>query len=152
MEETDKDWMMIRMVGGWVFLLVPAHTGSPGQRTIKLLLLLLYVHTHKFIACEVCVILLIVVASSSVIENNCVNFQIITTLSPCDCMTLESFDRFVLSCLIHSDSQLDRLLYSCINTNQCGLWKKIRWHKQHTTTTTTTSYIRLTAFSPGQYG
>ena len=36
-----KDWMMIRMVGGWVFLLVPAHPGSPGQRAGKRLLLLL---------------------------------------------------------------------------------------------------------------
>jgi len=33
------DWMMIRMVGGWVFLLVPAHLGSPWQRTVKWLLL-----------------------------------------------------------------------------------------------------------------
>jgi len=32
---------MIRMVGGWAFLLVPAHPGSPGQRTVKRLLLLL---------------------------------------------------------------------------------------------------------------
>jgi len=32
--------MMVRMVGGWVFLLVPAHPGSPGQRAIKRLLLL----------------------------------------------------------------------------------------------------------------
>jgi len=40
MEEADKDWMMIMMVGGWVFLLVPAHLGSPGQRAIKQLLLL----------------------------------------------------------------------------------------------------------------
>jgi len=34
MEEADKekDWMMIRMVGGWVFLLVPAHPGSPGHK------------------------------------------------------------------------------------------------------------------------
>jgi len=38
MEEADKDWMMIRMVGGWVFLLVPAHPGSPGQRAVKQLL------------------------------------------------------------------------------------------------------------------
>jgi len=30
MEEADKDWMMIRTVGGWTFLLVPAHPGSPG--------------------------------------------------------------------------------------------------------------------------
>ena len=30
---------MIRMVGGWVFLLVPAHPGSPGQRAVKWLLL-----------------------------------------------------------------------------------------------------------------
>jgi len=42
MEEADKDWVMIRMVGGWVFLLVPVHPGSPGQRAIKRLLLLLY--------------------------------------------------------------------------------------------------------------
>jgi len=41
MEEADKYWMMIRMVGGWVFLLVPAHLGSPGQRAVKRLLLLL---------------------------------------------------------------------------------------------------------------
>jgi len=27
MEETDKDWMMIRMVGGWS---VSSGTGSPG--------------------------------------------------------------------------------------------------------------------------
>jgi len=40
MEEADKDWMMIRMVGRWVFLLVPAHLGSAGQRGIKRLLLL----------------------------------------------------------------------------------------------------------------
>jgi len=40
MEEADKDWMM-RMVGGWVFLLVRAHPGSPGQRAVKRLLLLL---------------------------------------------------------------------------------------------------------------
>jgi len=33
--------MMIRMVGGWVFLLVPAHPGSPRQRAVKQLLLLL---------------------------------------------------------------------------------------------------------------
>jgi len=33
--------MMVRMVGGWVFLLVPAHPGSPGQRVVKRLLLLL---------------------------------------------------------------------------------------------------------------
>jgi len=35
MEEADKDWVMIKMVGGWVFLLVPAHPGSPGQRAVK---------------------------------------------------------------------------------------------------------------------
>jgi len=52
MEEGDKDWMMIRMVGGWVFLLVPAHPGSPGQRAVKRLLLLLWTVSlylwHKF--------------------------------------------------------------------------------------------------------
>jgi len=31
--------MMIRTVGGWVFLLVPAHPGRPGQRAVKQLLL-----------------------------------------------------------------------------------------------------------------
>jgi len=45
MEEADKDWMMIRMVGGWVFLLVPAHHGSHGQRTLKRSLLLLELFT-----------------------------------------------------------------------------------------------------------
>jgi len=39
MEEADKDWMMIKMMGGWVFLLVLAHLGSPGQRATKRLLL-----------------------------------------------------------------------------------------------------------------
>jgi len=34
MEETDKD-RMIRMVGGWMFLLVLAHPGSPRQRAVK---------------------------------------------------------------------------------------------------------------------
>jgi len=33
--------MMIRMVGRWVFLLVPAYPGSPRQRAVKRLLLLL---------------------------------------------------------------------------------------------------------------
>ena len=32
--------MVIRMVGGWMFLLVPAYPGSPGQRAVKQLLLL----------------------------------------------------------------------------------------------------------------
>jgi len=41
MEEADKDWMMIRLVCGWTFLLVPAHPGSPRQRAAKRLLLLL---------------------------------------------------------------------------------------------------------------
>jgi len=42
MEEADKASMMIRMVGGWVFLLVPAHPGSPRQRAVKRLLMLLF--------------------------------------------------------------------------------------------------------------
>jgi len=41
MEEANKDWM-IRMVGGREFLLVPAHPGSPRQRAVKRLLLLLF--------------------------------------------------------------------------------------------------------------
>jgi len=46
MEEAHKDWMMIRMVGGWVFLLVLSYPGSPGQRAVKrLLLLLLFTNT-----------------------------------------------------------------------------------------------------------
>jgi len=35
MEEADQDWMMIRMVGGWMFLLVLAHPGSNRQRALK---------------------------------------------------------------------------------------------------------------------
>jgi len=34
MEETDKDWMMIRMVGGRMFLLVLAHPGKKGCKMI----------------------------------------------------------------------------------------------------------------------
>jgi len=43
MEEADKGWMMIRLVGGWMFLLVLAHPGSPSprQRAVKRMLLLL---------------------------------------------------------------------------------------------------------------
>jgi len=43
MEEADKDWVMIRMVGGCVFLLVATHPGSPRQRAVKQLLLLAFV-------------------------------------------------------------------------------------------------------------
>ena len=42
--------MMIRIVGGWVFLLVPAHPGSPGQRAIKRLLLLLLLLLQEFLS------------------------------------------------------------------------------------------------------
>jgi len=38
--------MMIRMVSGWVFLLAPAHPGSPGQRAVKRLLLLI-IRPHR---------------------------------------------------------------------------------------------------------
>jgi len=32
MEEADKVWLMVRRsVSGWMFLLVPAHLGSPGK-------------------------------------------------------------------------------------------------------------------------
>jgi len=41
MEEADKDRMMILMVGGWMFFLVPAHPGSLEQRVVKRLLMLL---------------------------------------------------------------------------------------------------------------
>jgi len=43
MEEADKDWMMIRIVDGLVFLLVPAHPGSPEQRAIKRLFVVVVV-------------------------------------------------------------------------------------------------------------
>jgi len=43
MEEADKGWLMIRIgMSGWMFLLVLAHPGSPGQMAIKRMLLLLY--------------------------------------------------------------------------------------------------------------
>jgi len=38
MEEADKGWMMTRMLGGSVCLLVPANLGSPGQRAVNQLL------------------------------------------------------------------------------------------------------------------
>ena len=43
--------------GGWVFLLVPAHPGSPGQMAVKrLLLMCCYNVTHIFNNCSyVCV-------------------------------------------------------------------------------------------------
>jgi len=43
MEEADKDWMMIRMVGdgGWVSVSSGTGSpGSPGQRAVEWLLLL----------------------------------------------------------------------------------------------------------------
>jgi len=42
-------WMMIRMVGEWVFLLVPAHPGSPGQRAVKQLLLCMCVTGEELV-------------------------------------------------------------------------------------------------------
>jgi len=47
MEEADKDWMMIRTMGGWMFLLVLAQPGSSGQRAVKQLLLLLLLQCHE---------------------------------------------------------------------------------------------------------
>jgi len=44
MEEVDEGCLMIGMaVSGWMFLLVPAYPGSPRQRAVRRLLLLLYV-------------------------------------------------------------------------------------------------------------
>ena len=40
--------MMIRIVGGWMFLLVPAHPGSPGQRAVKTVVVVVAVHSHAF--------------------------------------------------------------------------------------------------------
>jgi len=40
MEKADKGWLMVRIgVSRWIFLLVLAHLGSPGQRATKPLLL-----------------------------------------------------------------------------------------------------------------
>jgi len=50
MEEADKDWMMIRMVGEWVFLLVPAHPGTPGQRAMKQLLLFYVMNSGELLS------------------------------------------------------------------------------------------------------
>jgi len=42
MEKGDKGSMLTRMgVSGWMFLLVPAYPGCPGQTAVKWLLLLL---------------------------------------------------------------------------------------------------------------
>jgi len=55
MDETDKDWMMIRMVGGCFFLLVPAHPDSPRQRAVKrLLLLYMKDSTDMYRNCDAC--------------------------------------------------------------------------------------------------
>jgi len=50
MEEVQKGCLMIRMgVSGWMFLLVPAHLGSPGQRAVKQLCVCVCVTSlHKF--------------------------------------------------------------------------------------------------------
>jgi len=45
--------MMIRTVGGWVFLLVPAHPGSPGQKAVKRLLLLLFLPLYRLHCCAI---------------------------------------------------------------------------------------------------
>lgn len=42
MEEAGRGWVMVRMVGWSVFLLVLAHPGSPGQGAVKRLLLCVY--------------------------------------------------------------------------------------------------------------
>jgi len=51
MGEADKGWLMIRIgVSEWMFLLIQAYPGNPGQRTIKWLLLLLCTyHIHIYI-------------------------------------------------------------------------------------------------------
>ena len=44
MEEDDKECPMIRMgVSGWMFLLVPAYPGSPGQKAVKRLCVCVYI-------------------------------------------------------------------------------------------------------------
>jgi len=52
MEEADKDWTMIRMVGRWVFLLVPADPGSPGQRAVKRLLCCCFYVSIRYVWCR----------------------------------------------------------------------------------------------------
>jgi len=47
MEQADQDWMMIRMVGGWVFLLVPAHLSwTKGRKTVVVVLSSIPVSVH----------------------------------------------------------------------------------------------------------
>ena len=45
--------MMIRMVGGWVFLLVPSHPGSPGQRVVRCSCVVLWVVTAAHVKATV---------------------------------------------------------------------------------------------------
>jgi len=58
MEEADKVWVMIRMVGGWVFLLVLAH---PGRKNVVINL-----HTEKFSQRKIANILVLGVSQSCV--------------------------------------------------------------------------------------
>jgi len=53
--------MMIRMVGGWVFLLVLAHLGSPGQRAVKRLLLCVCLVKQKPKAVVVVLVVVVIV-------------------------------------------------------------------------------------------
>ena len=51
MEKGDKGSTLTRMgVSGWMFLLVPAYPGCPGQTAVKWLLLLLAISTHVYLA------------------------------------------------------------------------------------------------------
>ena len=47
MEEDDKGCPIIRMgVSGWMFLLVPAYPGSPGQKAVKWLCVCVYIYVQ----------------------------------------------------------------------------------------------------------
>ena len=61
MEEDDKGCPMIRMgVSGWMFLLVPAYPGGPGQKAVKRLCVCVCVRVCVRACVRACVLLLCV--------------------------------------------------------------------------------------------
>jgi len=52
MEEDGKGWLIRIGVSRWMFVQVPAHLGSPGQRAIKQLLLLLLLVACIYAFCD----------------------------------------------------------------------------------------------------
>jgi len=56
---------LIRMVGGWLFLLVPGHPGSPGQRAVKQLFLLLLLLQLSLLLAIVILLLLLLLSTTT---------------------------------------------------------------------------------------